>query len=59
MTPFLFRCPVTGQNVQGWSADDAAAAADQSTAETVRCLACRQLHWVVPRTGAVVGNPEE
>jgi hypothetical protein len=42
MPPFLYRCPNTGDHVQGWSAEEVSA--DQaSTYETVTCIACKQI----------------
>jgi hypothetical protein len=53
MAAFLYRCPRTGQLVQGWSAEEISEA-DASTYETVTCLACAQLHFVNPATGKVL-----
>lgn len=53
MRPFLFRCPATGLQVQGWAADDVS---DQDGAfVTVACTACLQSHFVNVRTGEVLG----
>ena len=49
MTTFLYRCPVTGYQVQGWADDN-----PQNEAETyqaVTCLACGRVHLVDPKTG--------
>jgi len=54
MPAFLYRCPYTGMNVQGWVADDPTAN-DDSRYVPVTCLACRQLHLVNPKTGKVIG----
>jgi hypothetical protein len=56
--PFLFRCPNTGFQVQGWAADDGSED-DRATYEGVTCLACRGLHMVNPKTGAVLGSDDE
>jgi len=57
MAPFLFRCPITGQHVQGWAADDGV---DESGGyQTVTCLACRLVHWVDPKNGKVSGAEDE
>jgi len=53
MPAFLYRCPFTGINVQGWVADDPTAS-DDNRHELVTCLACRQLHLVNPKTGKVI-----
>jgi hypothetical protein len=53
MAPFLFRCPATGFNVQGWSAEETAPN-KKDAYEAVSCLACRQVHLVNPATGEVL-----
>jgi hypothetical protein len=58
MTPFLFRCPTTGQNVQGWIAEEVSAD-DGESYRTVQCIACRLVHLVSPTTGRVLGREEE
>jgi hypothetical protein len=55
MAPFLYRCPNTGLNVQGWVADDPTER-DKETYETVTCTACTRLHVVNPSTGRVLGT---
>jgi len=55
MAPFLYRCPNTGQHVQGWSAEEVPAN-DASIYETVTCIACQQVHLVNPATGNVLGG---
>jgi hypothetical protein len=57
MPPFLYRCPATGMNVQGWSADEAPPD-DDGIYETVTCLACRQPHLVNRTTGKTMGAEE-
>ena len=46
--PFLYRCPVTGMNVQGMTTDDDTAGGPQDRLETVQCLACGGVHLVDP-----------
>jgi predicted nucleic acid-binding Zn ribbon protein len=58
MPTYLYKCPVTGRNVQGFVAEDVSAL-DEDTHEAVSCLACRQLHFVNPATGAVLGTRED
>jgi hypothetical protein len=53
MEAFLFRCPMTKQNVQGWLAD--APPRDGETYLPVQCAACRRVHHVNPATGRVLG----
>jgi len=54
MRPFLFRCPTTGLQVQGWAAEDATEKGDAFV--TVACTACLQAHFVNVRTGKVLGE---
>ena len=58
MTPFLYRCPTTGQNVQGFFADDGSENGGE-TYETVTCLACRLVHLINPKTGRILGIDED
>jgi len=56
-TTYLYRCPNTGQTVQGWSADEVT---DDDTAyESVACLACARTHRVNLKTGKVLGAKED
>jgi hypothetical protein len=57
MPPFLYRCPNTGLQVQGFIAEELTVDAD--TFETIICLACRQSHLVNPATGKVLGQDAE
>ena len=57
MTPFIYRCPNTGRQVQGWSADDLTE--DDDTYQSVTCLACAQLHLVNPKTEKVIGADDK
>jgi hypothetical protein len=54
MAAFLYRCPNTGQNVQGFVADDTNEEAGNGF-QAVVCTACTALHWVNPKTGKVLG----
>ena len=51
MATFFYRCPNTGQHVQGWSAEEVQA--DETTYETVTCLA------VNPATGRVLTGDDD
>jgi len=42
-TTYLYRCPNTGQTVQGWSADDVS---DDDEYQSIACLACAQAHLI-------------
>ena len=54
MTPFLYRCPNTGQTVQGFVAEEV----PNDAYEAITCRACRQNHFVNPTTGKVLGEDE-
>jgi hypothetical protein len=58
MAAFLYRCPNTGLNVQGWVADDPAERGT-GTYESFTCTACLQLHAVNPATGKVLGADDD
>jgi hypothetical protein len=53
MATFLYRCPATGYNVQGFVADHPAK--DDTVFQSVTCTACSRVHLVNPKTGKVVG----
>ena len=57
MGTFLFRCPTTGFNVQGWVDDDASADDDERYL-THQCPACLRVHLVDPKTGKVLGSKD-
>jgi hypothetical protein len=56
-TTFLYRCPNTAQTVQGWSADEVTD--DDTSYQSVACLACAQAHLVNLKTGKVLGTKED
>jgi hypothetical protein len=47
MVPFTYRCPRTGLQVQGWTADDPT---NGETYEPVTCIACGRIHLVNPKS---------
>lgn len=51
---YLFCCPTTGQNVQGYSERDPPEAGAPPVYEGVTCLACGSLHIVDPATGRLL-----
>ncbi|MGE3145000.1 MAG: hypothetical protein AB7K35_05390 [Pseudorhodoplanes sp.] len=57
MPAFLYKCPVTGHQVQGWVAEFVPREEPDSH-RAITCLACRQLHFVQPSTGTVLGARE-
>jgi hypothetical protein len=56
MTPFLFRCPITGKMVQALHADDESLGDGGEDYISVECLACGRVHLVNPATGKVAGQ---
>jgi len=48
MGTFLYRCPKTGFNIQGWVAD---APAEGGAYVSVACPLCNLVHLVNPQTG--------
>ena len=56
MASFVFRCPNTRLNVQGFIADDPA---DAEAFEPVICTACTRVHLVDSKTGRVLGDEDE
>ncbi|MGB7834667.1 MAG: hypothetical protein WBL84_20905 [Xanthobacteraceae bacterium] len=55
MATFLYRCPTTGRNVQGWVAEEVNSDNGDNVYETLLCLACNRHHVVNPSTGKVLG----
>jgi hypothetical protein len=58
MALFIYRCPSTGLNVQGWIADDPTEGEAESY-EVVTCTACTRVHLVNPKTSRVLGADED
>lgn len=58
MPTFLYRCPVTGYRVQGFTAD-APTEKGGDVYEPLTCTVCRRIHLVDPRTGKVLGDGEK
>jgi hypothetical protein len=56
MPTLIFRCPITGHNVQGWIAEDARPDPAQHLFVGLRCSACGQTHAVNPATTEVLGT---
>jgi hypothetical protein len=57
MSPFLYRCPITGLNVQSFAAEEIED--DSETFEAVPCTACGRVHLVDPKSGRVLGIEKE
>jgi hypothetical protein len=56
MPPFVYRCPTTGMNVQGWVADDAT---EGEIFYSITCTICTRMHLVNPKTGKVLGADDD
>jgi hypothetical protein len=56
MATFIYRCPNTGLNVQGWSVEDVSD--EPESYEATTCTACGQLHFVNQTTGKVLGGDD-
>ena len=57
MATFIFRCPTSGQNVQGSIAQGSVEQA--TTCVSVNCTACGQFHYVDLATGRVLGGEDD
>jgi hypothetical protein len=55
---FVFRCPNTGLNVQGWVAENPSEPESEAY-EAVTCTACARVHLVDPRTGKILGSKDD
>ena len=55
---FVFRCPNTGLNVQGWVVEDPSER-ETNSYEAVTCTACTRVHLVDPKTGKILGPDED
>ena len=53
--PYLFHCPITGSDVQGFLVEEAPSD-DPDSCTPLRCLACGQTHLVNFTTGKTVGE---
>ena len=55
MHVFLFRCPLTGYNVQG-QVDVVLQDLPEQSYRATDCIACRSTHLVNPRTGKLMSE---
>jgi len=55
--PYLFHCPITGSDVQGFLVEEAPSD-DPKSYTAVCCLACGQTHLVNFTTGKTVGEDD-
>jgi hypothetical protein len=58
-SPFIFRCPITGQNVQGFSEKGDQPSDGRRFYEGVLCSACERVHIVNPATGRLMSEEVE
>jgi hypothetical protein len=58
MATFIYRCPTTGLNVQGWFADDPSEH-EGEVYETMTCVACTRTHLINRSTFRVLGGDDE
>jgi len=52
----VYRCPRTGQMVQGWIADEPMGG---EAYEPVTCTACGRVHLINPKTGKILESTKE
>ena len=53
----IFKCPVTGMNVQHRLAAESVSDASRFEFETVPCQACTRLHFINRLSGKLLGEP--
>jgi hypothetical protein len=56
--PYLFRCPITASDVQGFLVEEPPSD-DPNSYTSVGCLACGQMHLVNFTTGRTVGKHDD
>jgi hypothetical protein len=59
MANLIFKCPLTGMNVQHWLADEPATDNSTTSHETVVCQACSRLHFINRSSGKLLGAEEQ
>ena len=59
MPPFIFRCPTTGFQVQGFAAGNDESEETDDVFVGITCLACASVHLVNPKTGKTAGESSE
>jgi hypothetical protein len=58
LTAFTYRCPTTGMNVQGWTAEPILQDPAKRTYDTTQCPACARIHLVDPASGTLLGGDQ-
>ena len=56
MIGFLYRCPTSGLQVQGWAAEASSDSAEDSEYVALGCPVCMRIHLVSPSSGHVLGE---
>lgn len=59
LAAFLYRCPNTGRNVQGYVADPQQDEGSEDDFQSIACNARSALHWVNPKIGKGLGTDDE
>ncbi len=57
MPPFMYRCPTTGFQVQGYTDEVSDVGVDEYL--TTLCTVCQQIHLVNPATNEILGYDDE
>ena len=52
--PFLYCCPISGKNVQGYTDGDEALHIDENYYVPLECRACGRIHLVNPVSGRLL-----
>ena len=58
LAAFTYRCPNTGKNVHGWTAEAIPEDPAESTYVSTQCPACSRVHLIDPATGSVLGDDQ-
>jgi hypothetical protein len=56
--PFVFRCPTTGEEVQGFVAEETHSD-DPDANAPLTCLSCGQIHLINLKTRKIAGEENE
>jgi hypothetical protein len=56
MVSFLYRCPASGLQVQGWVAETASDNPESNEYVALGCPVCTRTHLVNPMNGRVLGD---
>jgi hypothetical protein len=59
MPTFLYRCPNTGLQVQGWLSDEKVDDDGEVIHQSVTCPACASVHFINPKTRQAVDRADK